>query len=115
MRIRAMTHISPIYPERDHAGISVNCDYFVIGIDPGFFRIVNDDGHPVLYPIGLFEVMDKTIPQGWCYTAQGSEDYSIEPCVIKQGTFEDFFFSDGDRDAQIRAQKILSDYLGETL
>jgi hypothetical protein len=37
----------------------------VLGIGTEYFRVVDDDREPILYPKYLFEVCDDTIPPGW--------------------------------------------------
>jgi len=46
--------------------------YVVIGIEAGDYRILNDQGHPYLYPARLFQIVDSSKPRDWV-TEMGEE------------------------------------------
>jgi hypothetical protein len=45
--------------------LTVGREYEVIGLSTGYVRLVNDDGEPVLYERGCFEVIDPAEPAFW--------------------------------------------------
>ena len=62
--------------------------YVVIGIEADKLRILNDAGHPFLYPRNLFSVTDAKEPVDWV-TEFGDygELYSYPPPLNKSGFF----------------------------
>lgn len=72
--------------------LSASQPYFVIGIEAGDFRILNDIGKPYLYPPELFDIIDPQRPPDWV-TEIGAdgEEYSYPDLMNKPGFFEDFF------------------------
>lgn len=75
------------YPE-----LTRGLSYVVIGIEANDFRILNDQGHPYLYPSRLFEIIDRYRPDDWV-TERGEEGecYVYPPPLNASGFFEDFF------------------------
>jgi|WetSurMetagenome_2_1015567.scaffolds.fasta_scaffold264314_2 hypothetical protein len=66
MRVRVRRDFrSRVRDGRLHAGITPLEEYFVIGIGQEDFRIVDDAGEPILYPKGLFDIVDPSLPAGW--------------------------------------------------
>jgi len=66
--------------------------YVVIGIEADDLRILNDQGHPYLYPARLFEVIDPREPDDWVTEfGEDGERYAYPPPLNKSGFFEDFF------------------------
>lgn len=55
------------------------------------FRLVNDEGEPVLYEPDLFTVIDGQVPSNWHWVA-GSEGewYAYPPELNEPGFFEDW-------------------------
>jgi hypothetical protein len=78
---------NPQYPD-----LSATQAYFVIGIEAGDYRILNDSGKPYLYPADLFDVLDTRRPQDWVteFGAEG-EEYAYPRSLSQPGFFEDFF------------------------
>ena len=76
----------------DFPDLSASQPYFVIGIEAGDLRILNDRGKPYLYPADLFEVIDSQRPPDWVteFGADG-EEYSYPDSLNQPGFFEDFF------------------------
>ena len=86
MRVRVRADFKKrITDGRLHQGLSPLEEYFVIGIDWSDYRVIDDEGEPMLYPKQLFEVI------------------------------EDFFGSDGDKAAQAEARRVLREVLESTL
>ena len=66
--------------------------YVVIGIEADELRILNDAGHPFLYPANLFSLIDSREPVDWVTEfGDDGERYSYPPPLNKAGFFEDFF------------------------
>ena len=66
--------------------------YVVIGIEANDFRLLNDQGHPYLYPFQLFEVVDPREPGDWISEyGEDGERYAYPPVLNCCGFFEDFF------------------------
>jgi len=86
--------------------------YFVIGIEAGDYRILNDAGKPYLYPAPLFEVTDPREPSAWI-TAYGEdgERYSYPPVLNEAGFFEDYF--DGSDEALAQFWHVINKRLSE--
>jgi hypothetical protein len=78
---------SPRYPD-----LSAAQPYFVIGIEAGDLRILNDRGRPFLYPADLFDVLNGRRPADWV-TEFGAEveEYAYPGALNRPGFFEDFF------------------------
>ena len=86
-------------------GLTPNKDYFVIGIEDEYYRIVNDDGEPILYPKFLFRIIDRNYPDEWIEESYGEGEYTIQPPEFANNYFyEDYF--DGDS----KAIKIFKQY-----
>ena len=49
----------------DYKDLNPHNEYRVIGIEADYYRIMNDDGQPYLYPPELFVVVDAEIPADW--------------------------------------------------
>lgn len=66
--------------------------YAVIGIEADDFRILNDQGHPYLYPSRLFDVIDPSEPEDWVTEfGDDGERYAYPLPLNSCGFFEDFF------------------------
>jgi hypothetical protein len=75
-----------------HRDLSTQQHYVVIGIEADFFRILNDEGRPFLYPARLFSCVDPREPKDWVtQIGEDGERYSYPPPLNKPGFFEDFF------------------------
>ncbi len=54
--------------------------YPVIGIEADDFRLLNNQGHPYLYPAHLFEVVDSHEPTDWVTEfGEDGERYAYSP------------------------------------
>lgn len=107
MRVK-MTRARPTADDpREHSSLSSGETYFVIGVNESDYRLVDDLGEPILFPKTLFQVLDRSIPAGW--VLHDHEDcYYLDPEAAAQpGFYEDWFGSDGDHDAELRAHRVL--------
>jgi len=107
MRVK-MTRARPTADDpREHSSLSSGETYFVIGVNESDYRLVDDLGEPILFPKTLFQVLDRSIPAGWVLHDQ-EDCYYLDPEAVAQpGFYEDWFGSDGDHDAELRAHQAL--------
>jgi hypothetical protein len=78
--------------------ITVGREYWVLGIECGHYRIVNDDGDPVLYEPTWFTVIDDAIPASWVQELVGTAEWTAYPADLNErGFFERYH--DGKPDA----------------
>ncbi|MFC3650357.1 hypothetical protein ACFONN_02295 [Dyella humi] len=96
MKVKARSYIHDrLFGESIHAGLTVGDIYHVVGISDDRFRIINDNGDPVLYERGIFDIVDPSVPQNW--VAQWFDDDGEKYCYIdppgfgKPGFYEDYF------------------------
>ena len=78
--------------KKDTNFLSINKIYDVISIEYECFRILNDQGEPILYPTNLFEIVDNRVQKDWIVDIE--EDGSIEyvgPEIFNNYFFEDYF------------------------
>jgi hypothetical protein len=68
--------------------------YEVIGIEAGWYRVLNDAGAPVLYPTELFRVIERSRPEHWVTKRREGLEYAYAPELGRAGFFEDFFEGD---------------------
>lgn len=79
-------------------------EYFVLGVGEEYYRVVADDGEPILFPKTLFEVLDTLLPSDWRFDEFEDGEYRLGPKrTAEPGFYEDYFGSDGDRVAQVAA------------
>jgi hypothetical protein len=91
-------------------------EYFVLGLDDEYLRVINDGGEPVLHPKSLFEICSRSIPPEWQFREGDDGDYYLSPRrTAAPGFYEDYFASDGDLQAQTDAQRALHAVFEETL
>ena len=64
MKVRLRKDYNRIMPEKKH-WLTKGVDYFVIGIECDWYRILNDRNDPVLYSPTLFDITDATEPSNW--------------------------------------------------
>ncbi len=78
---------NPRYPD-----LSEKQQYFVLGIEAGGYRILNDVGKPYLYAPELFDVIDPTEPGDFVTEfGEDGERYSYPAPLNEASFFEDFF------------------------
>lgn len=67
-------------------------NYVVIGIEADALRLLNDHGHPYLYPARLFEIVDVKEPADWITEyGEDNERYAYPAPLNEAGFFEDYF------------------------
>ena len=87
-----------IEKDTEYSDLTFEQSYIVIGIEADYYRILNDYGHPYLYPNNLFKIEDLYEPSDWITEiGDDGERYSYPPTLNYPGFFEDFF--DGKEDA----------------
>jgi hypothetical protein len=72
--------------------------YEVIGIEGNDYRIVDENGEPILFEPGCFDLLDASEPDFWLSRVEGGVRYAYPPDWMRPGFFEDFF----DRKDEIR-------------
>lgn len=87
MRVRAKDLPKPPRGQ----SVTIGREYIVLGISCGHYRIVDDDGDPVMFEAELFDVVDDTIPVSWIEEAAGTEEWrAYPPELMRPGFFEDY-------------------------
>jgi hypothetical protein len=93
MKVKAKQTVHDhIVDDCDHKRLSPGHIYVVIEINEGDFRVINDRGEPILYPKGLFEIIDCSIPSGWVFLDEGDGAYSIGPPDCSYPGFYERYF-----------------------
>jgi hypothetical protein len=76
---------------RQYASLTVGREYVVLGIEADDYRLLNDDGEPVLFDPAYFEVADPTEPAFWVSrTGDEGERYAYPLGWDVPGFFEDW-------------------------
>ena len=79
--------------------LTVGGEYDVLGIEADDFRLLNDNGEPILYDLECFEVVDPTEPPFWKSVLGDEEErYAYPPGWGVPGFFEAWH----DRDKLVR-------------
>lgn len=68
--IRTLEEEDPRYPALTEGNI-----YTVYSISPSAYRIISDDGEPLLFDTRRFEVVDERIDDDWERTGEGENVY----------------------------------------
>ena len=69
--------------------LTVGGEYEVLGIECDAFRLLTDDGEPVLFDAGCFDVIDPAEPAFWASaTGDDGERYAYPPGWGVPGFFE---------------------------
>jgi hypothetical protein len=89
MKVRLLKQITS---EGQHIrALSLNCIYEVLGIEADSYRILDDNGDPILFDPLCFEVSDPQEPEFWQSTfGDEGEWYSYPPGWGVRGFFEDW-------------------------
>jgi hypothetical protein len=85
----------------DHQRLSLGKEYLVVGLDDTYFRLVDDDGEPVLHEKALFDILDSTIPTDWITRNGDDGDYYTDPPELAAPGFYERWH---DRDPSARAK-----------
>lgn len=87
-------------------GLSFQNEYEVIGLEAGWYRIINDENLPYLYEPKNFHLIDESKPSFWISRlGEDGELYSYPESWLREGFFEDFH--DGVQEA---VDKFWSEY-----
>jgi hypothetical protein len=107
MKIQAEIFVHDrLIDDRDHAALTPGKTYVVIGLCDSMFRIVNDEGEPILYPRGLFRITDPDIPRDWIRHDEPDGSYYIDPPECSAPGFYERVF-DSDLDALAALNEVL--------
>ncbi len=80
--------------------------YTVIGLDHDSFRVLNDNGEPIIYAKEMFDVIDSDVPSDWVWERYTDDEYYANPPELSvRGFYEDLF------DRNPKAQAIFEKYL----
>ena len=66
-------------------------DYYVIGLDDKYFRLIDDEGEPILFPRPLFNVVEDTIPEDWIWDRYDDAYYADPPGLNVRGFYDRYF------------------------
>jgi len=92
MKVKARKYIHDrLFDESEHRELSVGEVYEVVGLDSASFRVINDKDEPILYPKGLFDVIDPAIPADWITKTVDDVSYTDPPECAARGFYEDYF------------------------
>ena len=60
MRVRVLSNFRSLAKDGlEHPGLSVEAQFYVLGVDNENYRVVNRLGEPILYPKELFDFINK--------------------------------------------------------
>jgi hypothetical protein len=92
--------------EIEYIDLTVGRVYNVIGIESDYYRLLNDQSQPYLYPPDLFEVIEAAEPADWeTEFGEDGERYAYPVELNAPGFFEDYF--DGKTDAIVTFHRYL--------
>ena len=84
--------------------------YRVIGIESDYYRIVDDQGMPVLFPPDWFNIIDDEEPKCWITSySEDGDRYSYPNELNAVGFFEDWHNEDAE------ARRVFREYLSKYL
>ena len=108
MKVKTKTNIHDhIVDDCNHQNLMVNKVYEVIGVSDEHYRVINELNEPILYPKGLFNIIDSYIPNDWVENRYSDDEYYIDPPGLdKPGFYEDYF--DGKIEAIEAFKKFLT-------
>lgn len=112
MIVRVRPDFRAFDPERAYVNLREGCEFYVLGIECEYYRIVDLRGEPILYDKELFDVVDRSITGSWSFSEFSEGAYFLEPIGVGgRGFYEDWHGSDGDVAAQARARQAVHDAL----
>lgn len=77
--------------QNQNRGLTPNTWYHMIEIADSYFRVINDNDEPILYPNQLFVNAKQVIPDGWVKISIDDETtYTLEEFSARY-FFEDYF------------------------
>jgi hypothetical protein len=109
MKVKSKHNIhNHIVDDCNHQNLMPNKIYEVIGLDDEYYRIINELSEPVLYPKGLFDIIDSYIPNEWVQNWYSDNEYYIDPPELAEpGFYEDYF------DGKIEAIETFKQFLSK--
>lgn len=85
-------------------GLTPGRAYQVLSVESGALRVVCDHSEPILFPVGYFDILDRTVPENWiCDGDPWDDGYLGPPEFGVVGFFEDYFDHKPDAIALFRA------------
>lgn len=93
MRVRVRRALRELDKRTRHS-LTPGKDYGVLGVESGWFRIINDRCEPVLFPPKLFVVIDSSIPENWVELDAGTDEWTAYPPPLSRRRFFEDYFDD---------------------
>lgn len=78
-------------------GLDKNAQYKVLSTEYDYFRLLNEGGEPILYPIVFFDVIENSIDDDWVVEIIDPEEddermwVNMEPKELLNFSYEDYF------------------------
>lgn len=94
MRVKLKTRCR----DRAELGCRLSGDkiYTVLGIESQYYRLIDEEAEPHLYPSEMFDLVDPVEPTQWVREYEDGEVFAYPPPLNRPGFFEDYH--DGDQD-----------------
>lgn len=99
MRIKA------IGPLKEHFALTEGRVYPVIGLTADSFRVIDDEGRPILYPKECFDLVDESVPADWKWKVYSEVEYYADPPELAGNDFYPALFREEEE-----AVRIFEDY-----
>ena len=84
-----------------HSFLTAGKDYLVLGLDDRYFRILDNLGHPALFPRYFFTVVDETMPPDWVWHYESDDECSADFPEASERAFYDRL-SEGDEECVVK-------------
>ena len=79
-------------PNKQENYLTSGKEYFVIGIEADYYRIVDDAQEPVLFSQKFFDIVDSQRPKEWIIIfGEHNVEYAYPKEMNAPGFFEDYF------------------------
>ena len=85
MRVRARDDLAM-------SGLRRGKEYVVLGLDDQYFRVLNNEEEPVLFPRSAFIVLDDHVPEDWVWRRYSDGQFLANPPEMASRGFYDAFF-----------------------
>lgn len=101
--------VVPLKADNEFWSLTPGQEYVVIGLDDEYYRMVDNNGEPILLPKQGFKVVDNTMSEDWVWKRYSEDEYYADPPELgRPGFYEDYF------DGKAEAVKQFRDYLRKT-